>query len=319
MTKVAAAIFNDLKASIKAFSEDNAPRLASSIAFATMFALAPLLIVLIAIVGLIIGGQNSGHGQHAIEDALINQISASAGAQAGTMVRDMVTAEFSRPRSGMIAQIVGWFAFLFAASGLFATLQGALNSVWHVERTKGGWVQMFRGRIVSFGMILVLVFLSIVSFGANAFLTYLSNHYIANIPLLGSPVILEVVNAVLSVAVIGVIFASLYNVLPDVSIRWRDVWAGGIATAILFVVGQVLISLYIAKAAVASAYGAAGSVLVVLLWVYYSAMIFLFGAELTKVQAHGAKTEVPSVVKQNVEVPAGVDPRLPPRSGSALQ
>lgn len=300
---------DDIKATFKAFSQDKVPRLASSIAYATMFALAPLLIVLIAILGFIIGTQNGGHGHHVAEDALINQISAHAGTQAGNTVRSMVAAQFDKPRQSVVAQIIGWVAFFIAAGGLFGAIQDALNTVWNVEHTKGGWRQLIRDRIASFGMIAVLGFVLVVSFGANALLTFLSSHYIAGIPIVGSPVVLEIVNVVLNIAVISAIFACVYKLLPDVSIRWKDVWAGGIATAILFVVGEALISVYITKAGIASAYGAAGSVLVALLWIYYSAMILLLGAEFTKVRSTGAKTQTPSVLKGTVEVPAGVDPR----------
>ncbi len=310
MASIALSSFvQDAKATVHAFSEDKAPRLASSIAYATMFALAPLLIVMIAILGFVIGTQNGGHGHHVAEDALINQINAHAGSQAGATVRGMVTAQFNKPRQSIIAQVIGWVVFLLAASGLFGALQDALNTVWNVEHTKGGWKQMIRDRVASFGMIVVVGFVLVVSFGANAFLTFLANHYIAGIPFLGSPVILEIINVILNIAIITVVFASLYKVLPDVSIRWNDVWFGALATAILFVIGEALISLYIAKAGIASAYGAAGSVLVALLWIYYSAMILLLGAEYTKIRAKGAKTEAASVLKGTVDVPAGVDPR----------
>ncbi len=300
---------NQLKSTFQAFSQDKAPRLASSIAYATIFALAPLLIVLIAILGFIIGTQNGGHGHHVAENALLNQISAHAGPQAASTVRDMVTAQFNKPRQSVIAQIIGWVAFVLAASGLFGALQDALNTVWNVEATKGGWKQMLRERFASFGMVAVLGFILVISFGANAALTFLSTRFFSTIPVVGSPVVLAIVNDILSVVIIAVVFASVYKVLPDVSIGWKDVWVGAIATAVLFVVGEALISLYITKAGIASAYGAAGSVLVALLWIYYSAMILLLGAEFTKVHSRGAKTEAPSILKGTVEVPAGVDPR----------
>ncbi len=303
------AVVDELKGTFQAFSRDKAPRLASSIAYATIFALAPLLIVLIAILGFIIGTQNGGHGHHVAEDALLAQISGHAGSQAAATVREMVSAQFNKPRQSVVAQIIGWVAFILAASGLFGALQDALNTVWNVEATKGGWKQMLRDRFASFGMIVVLGFILVVSFGANAALAFLSSHYLAQIPVVGSPVLLAILDAVLNVIVITVVFAALFKVLPDVSIRWKDVWVGGFATAVLFVIGETLISLYITKAGIASAYGAAGSVLVALIWIYYSAMILLLGAEFTKVHAHGAKTQTPSTLKGTIEAPAGVDPR----------
>ena len=303
----------EVKATFQAFSADKVPRLASSIAYATMFAIAPLLIVLIGIVGFVIGTHNGGHGHRVAENALLAQIQAHAGPQAANAVRDMVASQFAKPRQGIIAQVIGWVLFVVAASGLFAALQDALNTVWNVESTKGGWRQMLRDRLASFGMVLVVGFVLLVSFGVNAAVVFLSSHLVAGIPVIGSAV-LNVVNVLLSLTVVTLIFAALFKILPDVDVRWRDVWTGAFATGILFLVGEALIAVYIGRAGIASAYGAAGSVLVALVWIYYSAMILLVGAEFTKIHARGAKTEVPSVLKGTVDVPAGADPR---RSGDA--
>jgi len=302
------SVVSEVKATFHAFSADKVPRLASSIAYATMFALAPLLIVLVAIVGFVLGTQNGGHGHHVAEEALLLQIQTHAGPRAANAVRDMVSSQFGKPRSSIVAQVVGWILFIFTASGLFAALQDGLNTVWNIESTKGGWKQTLRDRLASFGMILVVGFLLLVSFGANAMIL-VASHYLRAIPVVGSPALLQVVNALLNLVVVTAIFAALFKVLPDVEIHWNDVWAGAFTTAILFIVGEALISVYISRAGIASAYGAAGSILVALLWIYYSAMILLFGAEYTKVHSKGAETKAPSVLRGTVEVPAGVDPR----------
>jgi membrane protein len=302
------SLVTEIKSTFQQFSQDKAGQLASSIAYSTMFALAPLLIVLIAILGFIVGQENGGHGHHVVEDALLAQIRAHAGADAAGMVRGMVTAQFDKPRQSIIAEIIGWAAFLFAASGLFSSLQSSLNTVWHIEQTKGGWKQMLRDRLASFGMILVVGFLLIVSFGANAAVSYVSAHFLQGIPVVGSPTVLKIVDVILNLIVLGAIFAALFKVLPDVDIRWNDVWVGGLATSILFLVGETVLGIYISKAGIASAYGAAGSVLVALIWLYYSAMILLLGAEYTKVHAHEPKTTAPTVLRGSIDAPAGISP-----------
>jgi membrane protein len=302
----------DVKKTLQCFGQDKATRLAGSIAYATMFSMAPIFIILVAILGFIIGTQNGGHGYHVAENMLLKAIQVRAGADATNTVRSMIAAQFSKPRQSIVAQIIGWIAFALAASGLFAAIEDALNAVWNVESTKGGWKQLLRDRLASFGMIAVLGFVSLVFFGANTVASALSAHYFARIAIVNSPTALQVVNVVLSLVVVSFTFAALFKVLPAVDIRWHDVWAGGVATAVLFVIGEALISLYIDKAAVSSAYGAAGSVLVALLWIYYSAIILLLGAEFTKVRASGAKTVAPSTIRSRVDVPAGVDPRENP-------
>ena len=197
-----------------------------------MFALAPLLIVLIAIVGSIIGAQNGGHGHHVAENALLSQIQAHAGVQTANAVREMVAAQFDKPRQSVIAQIVGWVTFIVAAGGLFSALQDALNYIWNVESTKGGWKQMLRERFASFGMIAVVGFVLVVAFGANALLAYLTSRYFSSV--IGVPAVLAAIDVVLNIGIIGFIFAALFKVLPDVKLKWKDVLVGGYVTAVLF-------------------------------------------------------------------------------------
>ncbi len=292
-----------------AFNEDKAQRLAAALAFSTIFAVAPLFVILIAVVGGVLSLDGSG-GHTDAENSLISEIAKNAGPAAADTVRKLIDASFDKPRQGALAQTIGWVAFAFTASNLFASLQDALNAVWHVEAARGGWRQMVRDRVASFAMIVVVGFLLLVTFVANAAITFVGAHFLARIPFAANPTTLTIIEQVVSIALSAVVFALLFKVLPDVKVAWRDVWIGAGVTAVLFVLGEALISLYIAYGGVASAYGAAGSILVALVWIYYSAMILLLGAEFTKVFAERAELTVPANVRHLTQRPAGADPRL---------
>jgi len=297
-----------VKRTITAFNDDKGQRLAAAIAFSTIFSIAPLFVILIAVVGGLL--KVSGNGGHtSAENSLVAEIAKNAGTSAAETVRKLIDASFSKPRQGAIAQTVGWIAFAFTASGLFASLQDALNAVWHVEAARGGWRELVRVRIVSIAMIVVVGFLLLVTLLANAVITFVGAHFLSRVPFANS-VVLTIVEQLVSTVVAAVVFALLFKVLPDVRIAWRDVWIGAAVTAVLFVLGEALISLYIAYGGVASAYGAAGSILIALLWIYYSAMILLLGAEFTKVFAGHAELTVPANVRHLIERPAGADPRV---------
>jgi membrane protein len=296
------------KRTFAAFNEDKAQRLAAAIAFSTIFAIAPLFVILIAVVGGILSLDGAG-GHTAAENSLIAEITKNAGAAPAETVRQLIDAGFNKPHQNRIAQIVGWIAFAFTASNLFASLQDALNAVWHVEATRGGWKQLIRGRVAAFAMIVVVGALLLATFLANAAIAFVGTNIVERIPFTDSTTILTLVEQAVSLAITAVIFALLFKVLPDVRVAWRDVWIGAAVTAVLFVLGEALISLYLAYGGIASAYGAAGSVLVALIWLYYSAMILLLGAEFTKVFAERAELTVPASVRQLTERPAGADPR----------
>jgi len=272
-----------LKATWQAFNDDKALRLASSIAYATIFSLAPLLIVLIAIGGAVLGSQNGGHAHQVVEDALLGQIRKSAGAGAADTVRDLVTASFNKPRASLFAQVAGWVTFVIGAGSLFGALQDALNTIWHVESGKGGWRQMLRDRLTSIGTMILLGLLVVGSFALSGVLAFA-----------GSGPLAVIASYATTTVLLTLVFALLYKVLPDVELAWRDVWVGAFVTAVLFVAGQQLISLYMRFAGVASAYGASGSILVALIWIYYSAAVLLLGAEFTKVSAGNPKTTAPA-------------------------
>jgi membrane protein len=302
-------VIDVVKSVARGFGDDKVMRLASSIAFAAIFSIAPLVIVIVAVAGWFLGLNNGGHGHAVAENAILDQVSRAAGPQTADTVRQLVTAAFNKPRENVLAQVIGWTAFVFAAVGLFGSLQDSLNSIWQVEAVKGGWKQMLRARLASFAMILVIVVLLLVTFAANATAAYAAAHFSAPWGAGISPVAVAFANQAVTAIAATVGFAAIYKVLPDVQIGWRDVWLGAFVTAVLFVAGEVAIAFYLVKAGVASAYGAAGSLLAMLLWIYYSAIALLVGAEFTKVIARRATTQVPSTLRQLSDRPAGVDPR----------
>jgi membrane protein len=293
-----------VKATWQAFNDDHVPRLAASVAYAAMFSLTPLFIVLIAIAGTVLGFGNGGHGHHTAEDALIEAVRRGAGAEAAQTLRQIVALAFAKPRQGVTAQVIGWVTFALGASALFGALQDALNAVWGVDGPDGGWKRMLRDRIASFGMIAVAGFLLLVSFAANAAVTFVGAHVASAIPFAGGAAGLGAVGWACSLVIATAIFALVFKVLPDVTIAWPDAWFGGLVTAVLFIIGQALIAVYLSYAGVASAYGATGSLLALLLWVYYSALILLLGAEFTKTRA----TEP---FRSNRELPGSLRARTP--------
>jgi membrane protein len=274
-----------LKETFVRFGADDAATHAAAIAYSTVFAIAPLIIVAVAIAGGALGVASGGHGHHIVEDRIIGSVAQSAGSQTADMLRAIVDASFQSRQGSTIAQIAGWLTFVLAASGLFLTVQKALNRVWHVTPEKQGVWLTLRNRIASMGMLLVIGFLLIVTTALNFAIAFLWSHFTALLAFPGASVVLSVVNWVVGIALIAALFALMYRYLPDTDVAWSDVKAGALATAVLFVFGQALLSIYISHAGIANGYGAVGSLVVLLVWVYYSAMLLLIGAEFTRVYA----------------------------------
>ncbi|MBE2271508.1 MAG: YihY/virulence factor BrkB family protein [Anaerolinea sp.] len=273
-----------MKETFDEWNRDKAPRLAAALAYYTAFSIAPLLIVVIALVGLI-------YGQEAVRGQLDNQIQGLVGAQAAAAIQELV-AGANHPDTGIIASIIGVVTLMLGAAGLFGQLQDALNTVWGVEpKPNQGLMATIRSRLLSFTMVLGIGFLLLVSLVISAALSAINAWMSSLLPF--SPVILQVINLIVSLAVITGLFSLIYKVLPDVKIAWRDVTLGAFVTAVLFTIGKFLIGLYLGQSSIASSYGAAGSFVVLLLWIYYSAQILLFGAEFTQVFArrYGSKIE----------------------------
>lgn len=261
---------------IRAWQSDKAPRLGAALAYYTLFAIAPVLLVVIAIAGAVFG-------ENAVRGEIVSQIDGLIGEQGAIAVQTLLQGAY-RPRQGQFAAIIGSFTFILAASGAFLELQAALNTIWRVKPkpAKGINVREFvTRRLRSFALVVSIGFLLMVSLTVSAGLAAFGAWLGRRAP--GIPTLLSVVNTLVSLAVLTALFTLLYRVLPDVKLRWRDVVIGGVTTALLFTIGKVLIGLYLGRSAVTSSYGAIGSVLVLLVWVYYSAQILLLGAEFTRV------------------------------------
>jgi membrane protein len=258
------------------WKEDKATRLAAALAFYTALSIAPLLVVSIAISGLALG-------QEAARGEIVGELQGVVGAESARTIDSMIEGA-NKPRTGIIATVFGVLILLFGASGVFAELQGALNTIWEVEpKPRGGFWGVVRERFLSFAMVIVLAFLLLVALVMNSVLALLGKWVAGALP--GGATLWHAVTFLVSLGVATFTFVLVFKFLPDVKIAWRDVWVGALVTAALFTLGKFLIGLYMGRAAVASTYGAAGSVMVLLLWVYYSSQILFFGAELTQVYA----------------------------------
>jgi membrane protein len=254
--------------------EDKASRLGAALAYYTVFSIAPLLVIIIAIAGFIFG-------REAVQRHIVAQIQDLVGEQGAVALQIMVQIA-SRPGTGILATILGIVMLIFGAIGLFGQLQDALNTIWEVEPKPGrGILGFLRERFVSLSMVLGSAFLLLVSLVISTALSALGS-------LWGdwqTSVVGHAVSVIVSLIVITLLFAMIYRYLPDAKIAWKDVWLGAAITALLFTVGKFLIGLYLGHSSVSSAYGAAGSLAVLLIWLYYAAQIFLYGAEFTKVYA----------------------------------
>jgi membrane protein len=255
--------------------EDGAPRLGAALAYYTLFSLAPLLLAAIAIAGLAFG-EEAARGRIAAElEALVGR----AGAQA---VQQLVE-NSRRPEAGLVATVIALGTLLLGASGVFVELRSALNVIWEVRAPAGGLGATVRARLAAFGLVIAVGFLLLVSLVVSAALSAVGRTLAGGIA--DYATVLQVLNAVVSLGVITVLFAMLFKFLPDADVSWRDVWIGAATTSLLFTVGKSLIALYLARSAVSSTFGAAASIVILMIWIYYAGQIFFFGAELTQAYA----------------------------------
>ena len=267
--------WNLLKKTASEWSEDKVPRLGAALAYYTVFSIAPLLIIAIAVAGLVFGDD-------AARGSVEAQLSSFLGPDAAEAINDMIKSA-SKPSSSIIATVIGVVTLLFGASGVFGQLKDAMNTIWEVAPKPGrGIMGIIADRFLSFTFVLGVGFMLLVSLmistGLDAVKGFIFGDEIG--------IIFQIINFVVSFGVITLLFAMIYKILPDVEIQRRDVWIGAAFTALLFTIGKFLISLYISKSAPESSYGAAGSLIVILLWIYYSAQILFFGAEFTQVYAN---------------------------------
>ncbi|MGE0398450.1 MAG: YihY/virulence factor BrkB family protein [Kofleriaceae bacterium] len=278
----AKTIFTLLKETGSDWLEDKASRLAAALAFYTLLSLAPLLVLVVSIAGLVFG-DDAARGE------VTGQLQALIGTD-GAKAVESVLANAKTPSSGILGTIVGVAILLFGASGVFGELQDSLNVIWEVQPRPGRGIKGFiRDRFFSFTLVLGVAFLLLVSLVLSAGLAAAGSLFEQRLP--GGEVMWQVINFVISIGTITVLFGLIFKVLPDVKIQWRDVWIGALFTAVLFTLGKFAIGLYLGRSTIASPYGAAGSVVVLVVWVYYSAQILFFGAEFTQVYArhHGSR------------------------------
>lgn len=265
-------VFRD---AFREFHEDKAPRLGAALAYYTIFSIGPLLLIAVAMAGIFLG-QEAARGQVSAELGKI------FGSQMSKSLEEMIEAA-AKPKSGMLATILGVITLILGASGVFGQLKDALNTIWNVEPKKAGGVTGFiKQRFLSMAMVLGIGFLLLVSLVFDAAISAMGKYFGR---LIGGEAVLQVLSLALSFAIAVVLFAAIFRVLPDLKIAWRDVWFGATFTAVLFVLGKWGLGVYLGKAAVGSAYGAAGSLVILLVWVYWSAQILFFGAECTQVYA----------------------------------
>ncbi len=266
-----------LSATYTKWTEDHAQGLGAALAFYAVFSLAPLLLIVIAIAGLVFG-------QEAAQGQIIGQIQGLVGEDSAKAIQSMIE-EARKPAAGIIATVLAMVILLIGATGVFAQLQEALNTIWSVEEKPGeGMWKILKDRFISLMAVLGTGFLLLISLVISAGLSAVGTTLEHSLPV--PEFLLQIINFVVSFAIVTLLFAMIYKLLPDISIQWGDVWIGAVMTSLLFTIGKFLIGLYLGKSDVGIAYGAAGSLVVILIWVYYASQIFLFGAEFTAVYAH---------------------------------
>lgn len=300
-TNILKALWNLLKATAAEWSRDQAPRLGAALAYYAVFSLAPLLIIAVSISGFVFGHE-AATGQ------IVGQIQGLVGPDTAMAIQTMIE-KSNQPAANILATLIGIVALLFGASGVFGELQQSLNLIWDIQpKPDRGVLAAVKDKFFSFSMVLGTGFLLLVSLVISAVLAALSNVVMGLMP--GLEVIAQVVNFLISMVVITGLFALIFKYVPDAKIAWTDVLVGASVTALLFTIGKALIGVYIGYSSLSSTYGAAASLTVILLWVYYSAQILFFGAEFTQVYANtygsrivsestGRRTQ-PSIGPENV-------------------
>lgn len=271
------SLWKILRQSYQEWSSDKASRLAAALSYYTAVAIAPLLVLMVMLIGWF-------YGENSAQSQVVGQLRALVGPQ-GAEVAQAVIESADRPDIAGIAGIISLITLLWGASNVFVELQDSLNTIWGVELKprSQGIRAVLRERFLSFSMVLVIGFLLLVSLVLSAILSALGGTFHRLLP--GMEMLWQGVNLVVSFGVTTLLFALIYKVLPDAKFAWKDVWMGATVTALLFTVGKWLLGLYLGNQTTSSAYGAAGSLMVLLIWIYYSAQIFFFGAEFTQVYA----------------------------------
>jgi membrane protein len=270
-------LFRLLKTTFRQWLEDKAPQLGAALAYYTVFSLAPMMLVLLAVFGFIYGNSEVARRE------ILHQLYAFLDRSSAKAAED-IAASVSRPTAGVVATVVGIGVALFGASGVFGQLQDALNTIWGVKPKPGRSLGSFvRARFLSFAMVAGVCFLLLVSLTASAIVTALGGYLEHLLP--GGNVLAWTIHLVLDISLVTVLFTMIFKFLPDARLSWRDVRLGAALTTALFLVGKYALGLYLGSGAAGSAYGAAGSLITMLIWIYYAAQIVLLGAEFTRVYA----------------------------------
>ncbi|GAB1421224.1 YihY/virulence factor BrkB family protein [Anaerolineales bacterium] len=301
--KILKDIFDLIKTTFQEWNADGAPMLAAALAYYTAFAIAPLIIIVLAITGLIVS-------QDQIENEILTQIQSNIGPQAGELVQGLIT-NTTQADQGIISSIISVVLLLMGALGVFNNLQIALDQIWDVDEVKrpGGIKAFFKDKLLSFGMLLVIGFLLLVSLVISTMLAFVDG-YMANL-LPGADVLLRFLSLAITLGVTTVLFMAIFKFLPHARIQWRDVAIGAFVSAVLFTIGRNVLGLYLANTATSSTYGAAGALVVILLWVNYSAQIILFGAEFTQVFARRYGSKILSSYQAKTDASHKSDPSQP--------
>lgn len=279
MQGAAKNVWDTVRETFEDYMEDNALSRGAAIAYYTVLSIGPLLVICIGIAGLVFG-------QEAAQGAIVGQLQGLMGDQAAELIQTAIKSAGNKS-SGILATVLGLGTLLITASGVFGELQSTLNYIWKAE-PKGGLSAILKARAASLGLVGTLGFLLIVSLVLSAALHALGEYINAFVP--GAALLLQLANTIVSFLIVSALFAAVYKILPDRRLKWKDVIVGAIATAFLFTVGKTAIGYYIGSSSMASSYGAASALVIVLVWIYYSSQIFLLGAEFTKVWAshHGS-------------------------------
>jgi membrane protein len=307
-----------IKLTYQGWKADNGSRLAAALTYYTVFSLAPMLIIAIAVAGMLWQRQ-------AVQEQILSQIQGLIGSQGRTFIAGLLDSA-SKPAQGVVATIVGIVTLIFGALGVFNELQNSLNAIWDVPQKQitGMWnsiKEVIVNRFMSFTMVLGIGFMLLVSLVVSTGITALGNWVGTVLPF--HEVILQIINLIISIGIVTIFFALIFKVLPDAEIAWRDVWVGAFVTAILFSIGKTLIGIYLGSSAVGTTFGAAGSLVLLLLWVYYSAQILFFGAEFTQVYANTLGSRIVpegqaiQKIKRPEETPPSKTPAITPGIAAA--
>jgi Predicted membrane protein len=292
-------LFSVLRRAAKEFLSDNGMKLSASLSYYTLFSIGPFLIIIISFAGIFFG-------QDAVRGSLYRQLQGMVGHDAAVQVQNII-ANVQQTDGGVMGAIVGIAILMLGATGVFNEIQSSINFIWSIRaKPNKGWLKLLRNRLISFSLVISCGFILLVSRVISALMDVLSDRLLLYFPN-ATVVLVKIFNYVLLFLVTGLLFAVIFKVLPDASIRWKDIFFGAAFTALLFMIGKFLIGFYLGNSHVRSTYGTAASLIILLLWVYYSSIILYFGAEFTKVYAiqNGAgirprKTAV-FIVKQEVK------------------